>query len=130
MYGYTIIRMVHCTLALQHKFPDKQILQSKIDYKSAYRRAHLNWVTSIQSLTQTDKFIHISLRATFGGAPNSPEWGNISESVTDLANILMSLPDWDPEELHSPIQHLVPPYSYLPDDIAIAVVLLTISPPS
>ena len=101
--------MVHYILALWQKFPSKRILQSKIDYKSAYRRAHLHWATAIQSLTQTGEFIHIPLRATFGGAPNPAEWSNISETVTDLANLLLSLPEWNPEELHSSIQHIAPP---------------------
>ena len=73
MYGHTIIRMVHFILALRQKYPTKRILQSKIDYKSAYRRAHLNWATAIQSMTQTGEFLHIPLLATFGGAPNPPE---------------------------------------------------------
>ena len=55
---------------------------------------------------------------TFGGAPCPSEWGNASESITDLANILFADPEWDPEEIQSPIQHMVTPDEPdLPDDV-------------
>ena len=34
------------------KYPDRRILASKIDYKSAYRRCHLNAEAAIQTCTQ------------------------------------------------------------------------------
>ena len=131
MYGHCIMRMIHYILALCRAHPNKKIFQSKIDYKSAYRRAHLNWETAIQSITQVEEYIHISLRATFGGTPCPYDWSTISESVTDLANLLMSLPDWDPLTIHSLLQHLIPPDSPLPEDISYANALPTIvNPPS
>ena len=58
----------------------KHILQSKIDYKSVYRRAHLHWSTAIQSLTQTDKFLHAPLLEEPHTLPNGetfPNWSRI-----------------------------------------------------
>ena len=130
MYGHCITRLVHYTLAIRRTHPNKRILISKIDYKSAYRRAHLNWKSAIQSITQVDEFLQISLRATFGGTPNPYEWCTISESVTDLANLLINTKEWNPKKLHAPIQDKFPSDEYLPDDVPMATSLPTIvSPP-
>ena len=81
-------------------------------------------------MSQDGTYLHIPLRATFGGAPNPYEWSIISESVTDLANMLMNDPSWDPTSLHSPIQHKMPPDAPLSDDIPFTDALPTIvSPP-
>ena len=64
-----------------------------------------------------------------GGVPNPNEWGIISESVCDLSNAILNDPDWDPDTLHSPLQHKVPPDKFLPNEIPIAPTLsLTVSP--
>ena len=55
MFGHCIIRMIHFILALRRAHPNKQIFMQKIDYKSAYRRAHLNWTTAIQSMIQYEQ---------------------------------------------------------------------------
>ena len=46
----------------------------------------------------------ISLCLTFGGAPNPNYWSEVSEFTTNLANAILQCSDWDPQELHSPIQ--------------------------
>ena len=104
MFGHCILRMIHYIIALRRAHPNKRILMQKIDYKSAYRCAHLNWMTSIQSMTQYKNFLYIALRATFGGCPNPYEWGVISESITDLANLLINDESWDPTTLKSHLQ--------------------------
>ena len=129
MYGHCITRLVHYTLAIRRTHPGKRILISKIDYKSAYRRAHLNWRSAIQSITQHDEFLQISLRATFRGTPNPYEWCTISESVTDLANLLINTKEWNPKDLHAPLQDQFPPDKYLRNSVSIATALLTIVSP-
>ena len=130
MYGFCITRMVHYILALRRLHPFKRIFISKIDYKSAYRRAHLWWQTAIQSMSQDGTYLHIALRATFGGAPNPFDWSCISESITDLANLLMNDPEWDPSITHSPLQSELPADKPLSDDIPFTQALPTIvSPP-
>ena len=74
-------------MAARQQHPNKQIMASKIDYKSAYRRCHLNAETAVQTCTQIpDKNLAVLfLRLTFGEAPGPYEWGVLSESVCDLA---------------------------------------------
>lgn len=131
MYGHMIIRIIHYVIALREKYPKIVIFLGKMDYKSAYRRAHLNWKTAIQTITKiNDDLAQIALRATFGGAPNPNEWGNVSETVCDLANAIMNDPNWDPAELHSPFQNLVPEDKKLDETVPFATALPTIvSPP-
>jgi hypothetical protein len=42
---------------------------------------------------------------TFGGSANPPSWCALSEMITDLANEIASIPDWDPRVTHSPVPH-------------------------
>ena len=49
------------------------------------------------------KLAIISLRLTFGGKPCPSEWCTLLEMVTDLANALLSEPNWDPDSLYSPL---------------------------
>ena len=126
MYGFCIYKLVHYILSLRTHFPSRRIFLSKIDWKSAYRRAHLHWATAIQSMSQDGNYLHIALRATFGGTPNPYDWSVISESVTDLANLLMNDPDWDPSILHSPIQDQIPPDAPLDDTIPFTPALPTV----
>ena len=110
MYGSCLFRIIHEILNMRTKHPHKRVLLQKIDWKAAYRRSHLNWETAIQTITQSVEMdlAFLSLRLTFGGAPNPNYWGEVSESTTDLANALLRLENWDPKELASPIQDKVP----------------------
>ena len=64
----------------------KIIISSKIDYKLAYRRCHLNAYTEIQTCTQLpeEELAIVALCLTFGGAPGPYEWGVLSESKCNL----------------------------------------------
>ena len=123
LYGHCLLRMIHYILALRSKYPNKRILLQKIDYKSAYRRLHFFWETAIQSITQFEELALISLRETFGGSPGPNVWGCVSEPTTDLANVIVNDPNWDPEELHSPLQDELPEDKFLPDDVPFAQAL-------
>jgi len=111
MYGTCLKRLIHDITLLRFQYPDCRILITKIDYKSAYRRATLNWKYALMTIIQiiTTGIACIGLRLTFGGACNPSIWNNASESVTDLANAIMQCDDWDPDELHSPLQDTIPP---------------------
>ena len=50
MYGTCLSRVIHNILILRQNYPNKRILMQKVDYKSAYRRAHLNFDTAIQTI--------------------------------------------------------------------------------
>ena len=120
MFGHCLLRLIHYISALRAKFPTTSIFIQKVDWKSAYRRAHMHWSTSIQCCSITKEFALIPLRAVFGGTPCPAEWSVISETVTDLANMLLNHPDWDPSTLHSPLQHKIDGPSRLQQDVPFA----------
>ncbi len=104
IFGHALNRLINKTVALRLKYPNARIFCSKMDYKSAFRRMHLHWLTALRSCIQLpeEDIAIIALRLTFGGQSCPPEWGALSESVCDLTNVLLSDPDWDPDELFSP----------------------------
>ena len=110
MYGTCLLRIIHQIVEYRRRYPNNKILIQKIDFKSAYRRTHLHATTVIQTITQLISLglCYISLRLTFGGAPNPNFWSEVSESATDLANAILQCNDWDPSATFSPLQHLVP----------------------
>ena len=122
VFGQCLRRMINWTVAARLKYPHLKIYASKIDYKSAFRRMHLAWMTALRTATQLpgDKLAIISLRLTFGGRPCPSEWNTLSESVCDLANALMEDPDWDPDILFSPQTERLPEKKSLANDIPIA----------
>ena len=118
-YGHCIKRIVNWLVAARRKHPNRKILCQKVDIKSAYRRMHLSWNTAIQTCTQLPEkdIALIALRLSFGGAPCPTEWGDLSESVTDLTNTILAHPDWNPNELKSTYADLIPKRKDLPEDV-------------
>ena len=90
-FGACLKRLMNWTVAARKKYPNKRILASKIDYKSAYRRCHLNAQYAVQTCTQLpeEDLAILALRLTFAGSPCPYEWGVISESVCDLAMAIL-----------------------------------------
>jgi len=111
MYGYALLRLIHYIVACREIYPNKRILFSKFDLNPTYRRCHMNYDTTIQSITQdpTLDIVMLILRLTFGGAANPNNFGLISETIYDLANHLLSNSKWDYNKYISPIQDKVPP---------------------
>ena len=104
LFGKTMMRCIHYIIGCRQRHPKTIIWLAIQDYKSAYRRAHLNPEVSVKSMTpfphpKLDMVI-MFLRMTFGGKPNASEWGCISETVADLANKLLVCDSWDPSTLH------------------------------
>ena len=118
-FGWVIRRMINWVVAARRKYPNRRIYATKSDFKSAYRRCHLYFLTALQSCTQLPELniALMALRLTFGGAACPYEWSVISETICDLATAIAHDDDWDPDELQSPLQHLIPPPEFLPDDI-------------
>jgi hypothetical protein len=60
--------------------------------------------TTLRTTTQLpeEELAFISLRLTFGSKPCPSEWCTLSE-VTDMANALLSEPNWDPDSLYLPL---------------------------
>jgi hypothetical protein len=122
IFGWVIRRLAHWIVCARRKYPNRIIYATKIDFKSAYRRCHLHGTTAAQSCAQlpTIELALLMLRLTFGGAPCPYEWSVISELICDLATAIIGDDEWDPDELHSPDQHHLPPHTFLPDDIPFA----------
>ena len=122
-FGHCLNRLINWTVAARKKFPGCPILAQKIDYKSAYKRCHLQADTAIQTCTQLpdDDLALIALRLTFGGSPGPYEWSAISETICDLSMAILQDDDWDPATLHAPNPELVPPPVLLPSDVPFGV---------
>lgn len=119
IFGWVTRRLLNWIVAARRKHPTRRILATKVDFKAAYRRCHLHHRTAVQSCSQLpDRQIALlALRLTFGGAACPFEWSIISEMICDLCTEITHDDNWDPDTLKSPSQHLVPPPSFLPDDI-------------
>ena len=61
-----------------------------------------------------------AVRLAFGGKPLPNEWGYISKTVTNLATDILHCDEWDPSEIHSPFQHMMPKPKPLPPHIPFA----------
>jgi hypothetical protein len=102
MFGRALLRHIHQIVALRHRHPTEIILQSKVDWKSAYRRLHNAAATAVAAMVLVGGFLLIALRLTFGGAPNPSRWSDLSEIACDLSNDLTRNPGWDPSRHLSP----------------------------
>ena len=106
-FGRAFSRFLYHVSYLRKVKSDEPIYLTKVDFKSAYRRIHLQASTAVKACTCIDGFLLVALRLTFGGSPNPSLWSDVSEVVTDLANDLVRRPDWDPKRHHSPHQSLL-----------------------
>ena len=114
MYGACLRQLTNWACAARAKYPATPIFASKVDFKSAYRRCHLNPSTALQSCTQVhinedDKLLIMFLWLTFGGKLCPSEWSALAEPICDLSTALLHDERWDPTTLASPSQSLVPP---------------------
>ena len=106
-FGKAFSRFLYHISYLRRIKTDEPIYITKCDFKSAYRRIHLQAPTAVKACTCIDGILLVALRLTFGGSPNPSLWSDVSEVVTDLANDLVRRPDWDPTLYHSPHQPLL-----------------------
>jgi hypothetical protein len=119
MFGACIKRVVNWAVSARQKFPKSPILASKFDFKSAFRWCHLNAASAAQNCNQIVEIniLLMMLRLSFGGKPCPFEWDVISESICNLANMILHDDSWDPYDLTAPNQHLVPEQTLLDDSI-------------
>jgi len=109
IYGFAMRRLIHMIVALREEHGDQVSLYlSKSDLKSAYRRVQASPSLALQSITTTKGLLAedetfapkedialIALRLTFGGAPNPAFFSEISETITDTANMLSACRSWN-----------------------------------
>ena len=122
MFGSALRRLFNWIVTARMLYPACKIVMTKIDFKSAYRREHLNADMAVKSVTHlpNDGLALVALRLTFGGAACPSEWCTISETICDLTNAIFHNKDWNPDDLFAPNSHLVPEPKLLPDDIPLA----------
>jgi hypothetical protein len=98
-------------------------MASKIDFKSAFQRCNLSAVTAIQCCTQlpAKDLILLYLRLTFGGSPCPNKWGVFLEPICDLTTAIPHDDSWDPTNLHSPTQNLVPLPTVMDDNVLFGI---------
>ena len=117
-YGHMNRRTINYIVGCSMRHPRRRIWISKIHWKYAYRRQHLNTKTAVKSLTlvciKGITLLLASLRLIFGGKPSPSEWGCISETVANLATNILHCDEWDPSEIHSPLQQMIPKPKPLP----------------
>jgi hypothetical protein len=115
-FGHALSRFFHILVNLRLRHPTRRILMSKIDWKAAFRRCHLDVDTALQCCTHLENLLLCALRLTFGGKPCPPDWSCLSDTGSDIANDLVADPTWDPSTLCSPHQAKmlpVPPSTHL-----------------
>ena len=121
MFSYVLLRTIHYIVSLREKFPDRRIWIRKEDFKSAFRRLHLNNITALRSAVRVKLnelyYILISLRQPFGGAPCPSEFAVIADVITDTINDLLECKQWDHNTLYSDLADKVPAEKQLDDDI-------------
>ena len=105
MFGHTLLRLVHHIVYLRQKYPNKIIWLRKEDFKSAYRRLHLNAKTALKSAVRVKLkgkfYILVSLRLPFGGSPCPSDFCLVSDVITDTINDLLASKTWNPDEIQS-----------------------------
>ena len=125
MFGHTLLRLVHHIIKLRNEYPKKKIWLRKEDFKSAYRRMHLNATTALQASVRVKLlgkyYVLVSLRLPFGGSPCPSDFCLISDIITDTINDLLACKDWDPNTVQSEYVTNIPPPKPLPEDIPYAM---------
>ena len=130
VFGDMLRRVVHYVIGCRQRHPEVRILCAKTDFSKAYKRCHYHPSTAVKCITnftlQDLVAALVALRLTFGGMPCPSLWCDISEPICDLTNDLLRCDDWDPDEISSPVQHLIPEPRYMDDDIPFAPAFSTI----
>jgi hypothetical protein len=123
VYGTCLRRLINWIVAARRKHPNRQIMASMINFKSAFQWCTLSAVTAIQCCTQlpANNLILLYLCLTFGGSPCPNEWGVFLEPICDLTTAILHNDSWDPTNLHSPTQNLVPPPTVMDDNVPFGI---------
>ena len=118
MFSHVFSRIIHYIVALHRTYPGTRIWIRKDDFKSAFRRIHLNASTAYQSAVgvtiRNIDLILISLRQSFGGAACPSEFALLADLVTDTINDLLEDESWDSQKDYSPATQKIPPANLLP----------------
>jgi len=120
VYGFCLKHIIQYILNLRLHNPSSKIFISKFDFDAAYRRCHMSAATAQESLTIHNNFLLMALWLTFGGLPCPNLWGCLSESITDLSNMLIQNNYWNHTKLFDPLVNSLNEPVSLPADIPFA----------
>ena len=106
MFSLVFLRLIrYIVVALRTKYPKTKIWLRNKDLKSAFRRLHLNALTSVRSAVKVQLreiwYIIISLRTPFGGSPCPSEFAVVADLITDTINDLLKDANWDHKFVYS-----------------------------
>ena len=107
IYGNALRRILHYIHSLRYHHPNTPILIGKYNFSAAYRRMTTWGHTSASSCSIHKNIAYISLQLTFGGTPCPFKWCSMSELITDVANNILSCPEWDHNKIHSPHKQFI-----------------------
>ena len=131
IYGHCFSRVIHQIAALRLRHPGQVIFIAKFDFSKAYRRASHSGLSAARCTSTHNGLAYIQLRLSFEGKGCPPAWCSISEITTDLANDLLLCETWHPDDIRSPVQHLIPTEERLPLHTPFAAALsLALEPPA
>jgi hypothetical protein len=124
IHGWCLSRIIHFIVALRLVYPLLLIFIAKYDYSHAYQQvAHSSSTAAQSSIIFFARVAYITLRLTFGGSPNPPTWCVFSKMVMDLSNKISLCPEWEHNNLRSPMQLSTPNPIELPDTIPITLAI-------
>ena len=121
MFAHVFLRITHYIVALRQKYPDTRIWIRKEDFKSAFRRLHLNAISALRSAVRVELdgkwYLLVSLRQPFGGSPCPSEFAVAADIVTDTINDLLEDDKWDYKNVYSRTADNIPKANPLPDEV-------------
>ena len=85
-------------------YPNTRIFITKLDLDAAYQRLHVIAEMAVLTITILKKIAYILLRLPFGVANGPNDFSLLSEPIMDLTNDILRDDEWDPLEIHSPLQ--------------------------
>jgi hypothetical protein len=89
-FGKVFSRLLYHISYLRRIKTDEPIDMMKDNFKSAYRRIHLQAPTAVKAYTCINGILLVAFRMTFEGSPSNPSlWSDVSEVFTDSANDLV-----------------------------------------
>ena len=113
MYGACLKRLINWTVAARRRYPDTHICKQG-QFQVCISSMPSQHPTAFEQRRRC--YARIFTR-DFWRIAQPNEWGVLAEPICDIANVLLHDDNWNPRDLHSPIQHLVPMPITIDNDI-------------
>ena len=103
-YGHCLLRFLHAIHITLWTYSGKRIFITKLDLDAAYCWLHVIAAMIVLTVTILKKIAYILLRLPFGVVNGPNNFSLLSEPIMDLTNDILRDKEWDPTEIHSPLQ--------------------------